>query len=56
MPRPLLYILGTYFGTGFAPIAPATVASALFAVMWWAAWTWFGPISLLVNKIGRAHV
>ncbi len=49
MPRPLLYLTGTFFGTGFAPIAPATVASALFAAMWWAAWTWLGPIPLWLN-------
>ena len=29
MPRPLLYVIGTFFGTGFFPIAPATVAKAL---------------------------
>ncbi len=51
MPRPLLYTIGAFFGTGFAPIAPATVASALFAVMWWAAWTYLGPITPLINLV-----
>jgi len=51
MPRPLLYLVGTFFGTGFAPIAPATVASALFAAIWWAAWTWLGPIPLWLNAV-----
>lgn len=49
MPRPLLYALGTFFGTGLAPFAPATVASAAFAVLWWAGWTWLGPIPLWLN-------
>jgi len=51
MPRSLLYTVGTFFGTGFAPIAPATVASALFAVIWWLAWTWLGPIPVAVNVL-----
>ena len=51
MPRPLLYTVGTFFGTGFAPIAPATVASALFAVLWWAAWTWLGPVPIWLNLL-----
>ena len=49
MPRPLLYALGTFFGTGFAPFASATVASAAFAAVWWAAWTWLGPIPVWLN-------
>jgi phosphatidylglycerophosphatase A len=46
MPRPLLYTIGTFFGSGFAPIAPATVASFLFMVLWWLAWTFLGPVPL----------
>jgi phosphatidylglycerophosphatase A len=46
MPRSLLYAVGTFFGTGFAPIAPATVASAGVLAVWWAAWTILGPIPL----------
>ncbi len=49
MSRPFLYTVGTFFGTGFAPIAPATVASALFAFLWWVAWTWLGAIPLWLN-------
>jgi phosphatidylglycerophosphatase A len=49
MPRPLLYILGTFFGSGFAPLAPATVASFLFMVLWWVAWTFLGPLPLWLN-------
>ena len=46
MLRPLLYTIGTFFGSGFAPFAPATVASFLFLVLWWLAWTFLGPIPL----------
>lgn len=51
MPRPLLYALGTFFWTGFAPIAPATVASFGVTVLWWLAWTWLGPIPLWLNVV-----
>lgn len=43
MPRPLLTAIGTFFGTGLAPFAPATVASLAFALVWWAAWAGLGP-------------
>ena len=46
MPRSLLYTIGTFFGSGFAPIAPATAASFLFMAVWWLAWTVLGPIPL----------
>jgi phosphatidylglycerophosphatase A len=49
MPRPLLYAVGTFFGTGFFPIAPATVASGAFMVIWWAVWQFLGPIPLWVQ-------
>lgn len=49
MPRPLLYALGTFFWTGLAPIAPATVASFAFAAVWWLIWTVAGPIPLGVT-------
>lgn len=49
MPRPLLYALGTFFWTGFAPIAPATVASFGVTVLWYLSWTYLGPIPLLVQ-------
>ena len=51
MPRPLLYTIGTFFGTGFFPIAPATVASAGVMVLWWASWTFLGPIPLWLQGV-----
>lgn len=51
MPRPLLYTIGTFFGTGFFPIAPATVASAAVMVLWWASWTFLGPIPLWLQGV-----
>jgi phosphatidylglycerophosphatase A len=51
MPRPLLYAIGTFFGTGFAPIAPATVASFLFMVLWWLAWNFVAPIPLWLTAV-----
>ncbi|RKZ18761.1 phosphatidylglycerophosphatase A [bacterium] len=56
MPRPLLYVIGTFFGTGFAPIAPATVASFAWMILWWAVWTWGGPVSLVVQLVLLAVV
>lgn len=44
MSRFSLYALGTFLGTGFAPFAPATVASFAFTVLWWLAWTGWGAI------------
>jgi phosphatidylglycerophosphatase A len=37
-----LYLYGTFLGTGFAPVAPATVASFVLALLWWVA----SPVSL----------
>ncbi|MCP4572367.1 MAG: phosphatidylglycerophosphatase A [bacterium] len=51
MPRSLLYIVGTFFGTGFAPIAPATVASFAWAGLWWLLWMLAGPIPLWVQFV-----
>ncbi len=51
MPRSLLYTIGTFFGSGFAPIAPATAASFLFMVVWWLAWTVLGPIPLWLTVL-----
>lgn len=56
MPRPLLYAIGTFFWTGYAPIAPATVASFGVTVLWWLAWTWLGPIPLWINVVLLAAV
>ena len=46
MPRPLLHAVGTFLGTGYAPIAPATAASFAWAVLWWAVWRFLGPVPL----------
>ncbi len=56
MPRPLLYAIGTFFWTGYAPIAPATVASFGVTVLWWLAWTWLGPIPIWLNVVLLAAV
>lgn len=40
--RLLLYFFGTFLGTGFAPIAPATAASLVVALLWF----WAAPVSL----------
>lgn len=37
MARFLLYAFGTFLGTGYAPVAPATVASLAVALLWWLA-------------------
>jgi len=44
-----LHLIGTFFGSGYAPIAPATAGSLLYALLWWGAWTLWGPISLAVQ-------
>ncbi|HPF69699.1 MAG TPA: phosphatidylglycerophosphatase A [Candidatus Krumholzibacteria bacterium] len=49
MPRPLLYLVGTFFGTGFAPFAPATVASFAWMLLWAALWRFVGPVALWVQ-------
>jgi phosphatidylglycerophosphatase A len=33
--RFFLYLFGTFGGTGFAPVAPATAASLAFALLWY---------------------
>lgn len=49
MRRFALHLAGTFFGSGYAPIAPATAGSLLFTLMWWGAWTAWGPIGLPVH-------
>ena len=49
MPLRLHYLIGTFFGTGFAPFAPATVASFAFMAVWWLAWILIAPIPLWVT-------
>lgn len=50
------HVVGTFLGTGFAPIAPATVASFAYGLLWWGLWTWFGPISLWVQGVALVVV
>ena len=52
MGRFFLYLYGTFLGTGFAPIAPATVASFAVALVWWLA----GPLPLALQALLLAVV
>jgi phosphatidylglycerophosphatase A len=45
MKKIAIYTFASFFGTGFAPIAPATVASFAFAVIWGFA----GPVPISVQ-------
>jgi phosphatidylglycerophosphatase A len=45
MRRFLLYAFGTFLGSGFSPIAPATAASFVVAILWWA----YAPVRLPVQ-------
>jgi phosphatidylglycerophosphatase A len=56
MSRLLAAVIGTFFGTGLAPLAPATVGSFAYALLWWALWTGVGPIPVLVQVIALAAV
>jgi len=56
MPRFLVHLVGTFLGTGYAPIAPATAASFAYALLWWGLWTWLGPIALWVQLVALAAV
>lgn len=56
MPRALVYLLGTFLGTGYAPIAPATAASFGYALLWWVLWTWLGPIPMWVQLVALVAV
>jgi len=47
MGRFLLYTVGSFFGTGTAPFAPASVASLAFAALWW----WLAPVPLVVHLV-----
>jgi phosphatidylglycerophosphatase A len=47
MSRFFIYLFATFFGTGYAPIAPATVASFAFTVIWVLA----GPVDLSVQIV-----
>ena len=47
MKRFLVYAFATFLGTGYAPIAPATVASFAFTLLWLVAW----PVPLAVQLL-----
>lgn len=47
MGRFLLYVFGTFLGTGYAPVAPATAASLAVALLWWLA----GPVTLPLQAL-----
>lgn len=51
MNRFLAHLVGTFFGTGYGPIAPATWGSFAYGLLWWGLWTWFGPIALWVQAV-----
>ena len=51
MPRSLLYAVGSFLGTGFAPVAPATVASFAVAVVWYLVWLAWGPVPLWLQIV-----
>ena len=56
MKRFLVHLIGTFFGSGYAPIAPATAGSFLYMVIWYGLWTAFGPIPLWVQLVALALV
>ena len=56
MKRFFVHVVGTFFGTGYAPIAPATAGSFAYAVLWWGLWTWLGPIPIWVQLVALAAV
>jgi len=56
MKRFFVHVIGTFFGTGYAPIAPATAGSFAYAVLWWGLWTWLGPIPIWVQLVALAVV
>ncbi len=56
MSRALAHVIGTFFGTGLAPLAPATAASFAYALLWWGLWSWCGPIAMWVQLVALAVV
>jgi len=56
MQRFLVHLVGTFLGSGYAPIAPATAGSFAYALLWWGLWTWCGPIPLWAQLVALAVV
>ena len=58
----LSYIIGTFLGLGYAPIASGTVASAAAAILWWyvapvpAGHQWLVSAIIVVVGIWTSHV
>jgi len=51
MTRFLAHLIGTFFGTGYGPIAPATWGSFAYGLLWWGLWTLYGPIPLWIQGV-----
>jgi phosphatidylglycerophosphatase A len=47
----LSYILGSGFGSGYAPVAPGTVGSVAAALFWIVCATWLPPIGVAAELI-----
>ncbi len=45
--RRLVYAVATFLGTGYAPVAPATVASLAVGLLWW----WASPVPLALQVV-----
>ena len=56
MTRFLAHIIGTFFGTGYGPVAPATWGCFAYGLMWWGVWTVWGPVPLWVQLAAFAGV
>jgi phosphatidylglycerophosphatase A len=56
MTRFLAHLIGTFLGSGYAPIAPATAGSFLYALIWWGVWTVWGPVAIWVQLVSLAVV
>ncbi|MBD3219844.1 hypothetical protein GF314_01255 [bacterium] len=56
MTRALAHVIGTFFGSGYGPIAPASWGSLAYALLWWGLWTWLGPIPVWVQLVALVVV
>lgn len=52
----LAHLVGTFLGSGYGPIAPASWGSLAYALLWWGLWSWLGPIPLWVQGVALAAV
>jgi phosphatidylglycerophosphatase A len=51
MSRTVAHLVGTFLGSGYGPIAPATWGSLAYGLLWWGLWTWLGPIPLWIQGL-----